>query len=248
MSNIAVVSNHGVTNVTTSNSEESDNKKPSSYQVVRATENMQLDGDWSKTFWQNAKPLKLTHHTGRQRPKHFPLTHTRLAYDDEYIYVIFRVEDQYVRAISQNHGNTVWKDSCVEFFFTPCDDVSQGYFNLEMNCGGLILIRFQNPVTNYRIPFDAGNFNEIKVFHSMPKIVDPEITEPTTWVVEYQIPYALLEKFTSITKPEKGAIWKANLYKCADESSHPHWLTWSYLGRSDEDFHAPEYFGTLEFL
>ena len=128
-----------------SNLAETENRKPLTYRVVRASERILLDGDWSKSFWQNANPLELTHHTGKQRPAHFPRTRARLAYDDEHVYVIFRVEDRYVRALSRNHGDTVWKDSCVEFFFTPSDDVSQGYFNLEMNCGGLILIRFQIP-------------------------------------------------------------------------------------------------------
>ncbi|MBU2627030.1 MAG: diguanylate cyclase, partial [Proteobacteria bacterium] len=46
--------------------------------------------------------------------------------------VMFQVRDRYVRATAASHQAEVYKDSCVEFFFTPGPDVSKGYFNLEM--------------------------------------------------------------------------------------------------------------------
>ena len=53
--------------------------------------------------------------------------------------MIFRVEDRYVRAVSKNYHDSVCKDSCAEFFFTPGTDISAGYFNVEINCGGVML-------------------------------------------------------------------------------------------------------------
>jgi len=51
-----------------------------------------------------------------------------------------------------------------------------------------------------------------------------------------------------VHRPGPGVIWRANLYKCADLCSHPHWLTWSFVDRSQPDFHRKEFFGTLRFL
>ena len=50
-----------------------------------------------------------------------------------------------------------------------------------------------------------------------------------------------------MTVPEPGVGWRANLYKCADDSSHPHWLTWAHVDNPTPDFHLREFFGILRF-
>jgi hypothetical protein len=173
----------------------------------------------------------------------------KLAYDRDCVYVIFRVEDRYVRAVAKRHQGEVWKDSCVEFFFTPGDDVSQGYFNLEMNCGGTMLLHSQRvPRESTRRVADE-DLARIEVAHSLPKIVEPEIETPTTWTVSYRLPVEIFRKYFSgdFQNPAPGVTWRANLYKCADDSSHPHWLTWSPVVHAQPDFHRPQSFGTLVF-
>jgi len=82
----------------------------------------------------------------------------------------------------------------------------------------------------------------------LPKTVDPEIKVPTRWVVEYRIPFHILRKYHDFHDPSGGDLWSANLYKCADETSHPHWLTWSPVEFSSPNFHLPAYFGVLQFM
>jgi len=60
--------------------------------------------------------------------------------------------------------------------------------------------------------------------------------------------FEILEKYHDLTPPVAGTIWRSNFYKCADESSHPHWLTWAPINFPRPSFHIPEFFGTLEFL
>ena len=57
----------------------------------------------------------------------------------------------------------------------------------------------------------------------------------------------ILEKYAQVTHPQPGGIWRANFYKCADKTSHPHWLTWSVVDKPRPDFHVPQFFGILEF-
>ena len=64
----------------------------------------------------------------------------KAAYDDEFFYLIWKVEDQFVLARRTEHQQPVYRDSCVEFFFTPGGDPAEvGYFNLETNCAGVKL-------------------------------------------------------------------------------------------------------------
>ena len=79
----------------------------------------------------------------------------------------------------------------------------------------------------------------------LPKIVDPEIQEPVTWRLGFAIPMTFFAKYTSINPDLSGQIWHANFTKCADRTSHPHWLSWVKLSKLD--FHLPKEFRELVF-
>ena len=32
-----------------------------------------------------------------------------------------------------------------------------------------------------------------------------------------------------ITLPKAGTLWRMNAYKCGDNTSHPHWISWKKL-------------------
>lgn len=217
------------------------------YQVHKLTMPMPIDADWKKPQWRRVEPLNISLYMG-DRPEHVPRTQAKLLYDEENIYVIFRVEDRYVKALAAEPHGRVWEDSCVEFFFTPGTDVADGYFNLETNCGGTILCRHQRLPQGEPRFLDLTDVEKIEIAHSLPKVVDPEIIRPITWTLEYRFPIEVLNKYASVAPPKPGAKWRANFYKCADKTSHPHWLTWSFVDRPEPAFHVPEFFGALEFV
>lgn len=204
------------------------------------------DEGWDTSPWKDIPAELLRNHMGK-KPDHFPKTEVKIAYDDTAIYVMFRVEDRYVRAVAAEHQDNVWADSCVEFFFTPDADVSKGYFNLEMNCGGTMLFHFQPGAGKDRIVIPKNKCDTIRRAHSLPRIVDPEIKEPVTWTVEYRLPIPLLKKYCRVIMPAPRVEWRANFYKCADNTSHPHWLTWSPVHSPKPNFHLPQSFGILKF-
>ena len=39
----------------------------------------------------------------------------------------------------------------------------------------------------------------------------------------------------------------ANFYKCGEETSEPHYVTWNPIGVENPDYHRPEFFGKVEF-
>jgi len=181
---------------------------------------------------------------------HRPCTQVRVLYDNDQLYVRFNVADRYVRAVAENYQDSVCKDSCVEFFVQP--KAGANYFNFEVNAGGIMLL-YCIPVAAdgsaqmdqlQPVPFDR--VKEMKIRHSLPSRIEPEITEPCEWTIEYSIPLYLFEQYGLLSRPLAGQTWRANFYKCADTTSHPHWGMWSPIpdGRS---FHRPEYFSELVF-
>ena len=216
------------------------------YKVKKSIPPIALNGDWNSSQWEHADILELKNYMG-DKPEHFPKTQAMLLYDDKNIYVFFRVEDRYVRAVAEKTHDSVYSDSCVEFFFTPSEGLSKSYFNLEINCGGTVLMYYCDEKMATRTPLDVADCQMIEIFHSMPKIIEPEIAEPTPWVLQYKLPLEMLNKYHSIDKPEPGVKWRANFYKCADKTSHPHWLTWATVDNPTPNFHLPQYFGIIEF-
>lgn len=222
-------------------------KEPKSYSVKKINSEMAIDANWDKPQWQAVDPVKLGFYMG-EKPEHTPAVEAKMAYDDENVYIIFRVEDNYIKATALEYQDAVCIDSCVEFFFTPNDDVTTGYMNMETNCCGKILLFFQKERGTGIIKVADEHLDEIEIAHSLPQdTITEEIQTPTTWTLEYSIPVSMIEKYMPVQKPASGVVWKGNFYKCADLTSKPHWLTWSFVDKPNPDFHRPDFFGTLTF-
>jgi hypothetical protein len=220
-----------------------------SYRASRAPAPPPLDGEWEASEWSAVRPAEVAwfHPAGSG---HRPRTLVRVLYDRESLYVFFRVEDRYVRAVASGFQGPVYEDSCVEFFVRPRQEA--GYFNFEMNCGGTLLLYYiEDPRRRAGgfarfVKVDERHVAGMKVHHSLPRVVEPESTRPVTWTVAYNVPLSLLREYAGEVSPDPGCPWRCNFYKCGDKTSHPHWGAWSPVGE-ELNFHQPERFGTLEF-
>ncbi|MCG8565537.1 MAG: carbohydrate-binding family 9-like protein, partial [Desulfobacterales bacterium] len=152
------------------------------YEVHRAGGIFDGDGTWDGAFWKNIPGLKLKNHMG-DYPVHFPETRAKLCYDDLALYLIFQVRDQYVRAVAQENQGRVWEDSCVEFFFTPGPELSDLYFNLEMNCAGVLLCHFHAGDGSEAVPLSTEDCHAVETVSTFSGPVAPEIQSPTNWVL-----------------------------------------------------------------
>lgn len=224
------------------------------YTIRRATEALgEPTADWDRPLWAAAETLDIAIWRWEDSGHH-PPTQARVLYDDDFLAVLFRVEDCYVRAVAQAFGDPVSQDSCVEFFLSPhAMDGTDAYFNFELNCGGTLLLRRCSSTTErgwgrpnpLLAEADAGL---VRIAHTMPKIVEPEIDAPTTWAVEYHVPFELFGRyFVDLPRPAPGTEWKGNFYKCGAATSHPHSGTWAPIELDTPSFHAPAFFQPLRF-
>ncbi len=217
------------------------------YEVARLTRKMKIDGNWDKTQWQNISPLLIENYMG-PIPAFKPVVQSKMMYDEKNLYVIFHVNDRYVRCLTNKPNGPVWEDSCVEFFFSPYEKFPGKYFNLEINCGGTPLMHYNIVPRKEFIELCIEDISKIEIAHSLPDLIEPEIKEPIIWTVEYRIPISILRNHSLVNNPRKGVEWKANFFKCAEKNSNPHFITWSVVKNDKPDFHLPQFFGTLKFL
>ena len=216
------------------------------YKVIMSKKPVKIDANWDKPVWKKVKPATISNYMGAV-PGFKPEAEVKMMYDKENIYLIFRVRDRNVRCITNKINGPVWQDSAVEFFFSPDADSPLLYFNLETNCGGTALLHYNVIPRRESKRLTEEEIKQIELAHSLPEIVDPEIKETVTWTLEYKIPFSLLEKYSKVTRPGKGVEWRANFYKIAENSSNPHYITWSLIDKPKPDFHVPQSFGKLIF-
>ena len=204
--------------------------------------------EWGDPTWNKAETLEIKHF----RPEgsdHRPQTCARVLYGANGLYGMFRVQDRYVRCVRTQYHDEVWKDSCVEFFAQPKPD--RGYFNFEFNCGGAHLCshivnpeRTADGFKEYTpLPGEIGR--TVRVRSSLPRVVEPEITQPVTWTLRFFIPFAVFEAYVGPLGDVGGQTWRGNFFKCAEDNSHPHWAAWSPV--DEFNFHLPRCFGEITF-
>ena len=221
-----------------------------SYTVRRAPATPEFIGNWDGPVWSAAETAQVAsfHPKGSD---HRPATAVKALYDDRGIYIHFRVEDRYVRCLGTRPMDPVYRDSCVEFFVQPTP--GGGYLNVEANCGGAFLCLYIEDARKLpggafakSRPLAPEWFGQIRAFHSLPSVVEPELPGPVTWQLEYFIPFALLESCAGPLGVAAGQTWRGNFYKCGDETSRPHWGAWSPIGEP-LNFHQPGCFGEIVF-
>lgn len=226
--------------------------KPQPYVVKRATGTPALLGPWTKGAWARADTLRIDlFHHHRRSSDHRPVTEVKLLYDDEALYLQFRVQDRYVRAEHDEYQSSVSSDSCVEFFAQPKPD--RGYFSFEMNCVGCLLLGYRetrktalgDETWRVRIARELGE--QVAIETTLRGLIVEEITDPVEWRLGMRIPLSLLEAVAGKLRPLAGTAWRANFYKCANRTSHPHWASWSPLVGDRLTFHKVESFGTIRF-
>jgi len=224
-------------------------RKALRYVVTMAPKAPPLNGNWQDDSWADARVGSV----GSFHPQstvHRPRTQFRVMHSGDVLYVIFRVEDQFVRSRRVAFQEHVSDDSCVEFFARPRPD--RGYFNFEINCGGTMLLYYiEDPTREGRafVRYTAVEekvAHAVRIFHSMPKEVNPEVETPVTWIIQYEIPLVLFEAYVGAIGKLGGQSWTANFFKCGEMTSHPHWASWSPIGE-ELNFHQPQFFGSLEF-
>lgn len=226
----------------------SDNsEKEKVYEVSKFKKPIKIDGDWNKKQWKKIKPLTIQQFMGAV-PSFVPSTQAKVAYDSDNIYIIFKVDDQFVKSVVTEYNGNVSGDACVEFFFSPDSQTPEKYFNLEVNAGGTPLIFYvTKPWTGFTKLDPESEIKQIEIAHSLPALIEEEIKTPVTWTIECRVPVSLLKKYSNVTDPKPGTVWKANFYKTGSRTSNPHWMTWNYVDHPKPNFHLPEHFGTLRF-
>ena len=219
-----------------------------SYLVKRAQAKPDITAPFDAPCWADAEVMKIDRFY-KEGSNFNPEVNFKLMYDAEGLYGLFEVHDQYVRCTNTQFQSGVCCDSCLEFFVRPAAGV--GYQNFEISASGTMLcMHITNPgrtakgFIEYRF-LTEEEVKDIKIFHTLPDTVEPEQQGPCTYRLGWFMPFSLFKHLNGAPVPTAGTVWRANVYKCGDKTSHPHWQSWTPLRAVN--FHVPDEFGKIVF-
>lgn len=183
--------------------------------------------------------IKLNSFHWENDPPYRPETFFKVFVQNGMLNVIFKCYEENPRAVYTQTDETVFKDSCVEFFFSPVDGRSE-YINLEMNSKGVYLCEF-------------GNMKPDRCFIKELTAICPEVTpcngkddQGAFWGVKAKISKELIAELYKI-KPEKITFdsIRANFYKCGDSCEIKHYESFLPVSTLPPGFHNPACFAVF---
>ncbi|MCF0197039.1 MAG: hypothetical protein HUK03_07425 [Bacteroidaceae bacterium] len=156
-----------------------------------------------------------------------PTTSFRIARVDERLCIKFVVRETNPRIVNTQDLQSVWEDSCVEFFCQKPGDTR--YFNFEFNARGVCL-------ASSRISRDEGV--EYLLVEQLRQIRRTAEIGGKAWSLLVEIPLSLIAP--DFMPP---LTLHVNFYKCGDKCVRPHYLSWNPIHLPKPMFHCPQYFG-----
>lgn len=204
--------------------------------------------------------LMLAHGVGYRRvatvnwPEAYPYcpqVEVALAHTGGQLLVHFRVSEQCLRAMADGDGGRVWEDSCCELFLqpaaspaTPDAAPATPYYNIECNCAGTLLLA-KGESRHGRQPASPTIMQSISRWTSLGRDQIPLTDGPASWDLALIIPASAL--FDAGLTDFTGLSMRANIYKCGDRLTTPHFLSLFPVRTKTPDFHRPEFFQDIHF-
>lgn len=159
----------------------------------------------------------------------------QICYDDNGLYVRMKCREKNIRAEYDEPLSMVFKDSCMEFFFSPLEGDDR-YINFEIN-----------PNCRTFIGISTCRSNNTRICPYFEEEIFCKKSKRTAdgWEVTYRIPLSFMTVFFPKLTLASGNVIRANCYKCGDLTVYPHYISWNPVGGNVPDFHRPSDFGTM---
>ncbi len=165
----------------------------------------------------------------------------RIAHTANEIWLKYYVTEKHILGLETRTNGNVYKDSCVEFFVSFDQ---KNYYNFEFNCIGTIHLAYGEGRKNREF-VKPETVEKIEIKSSLGNKPFEEKTGNFNWEMMIRIPKQCFAFDTINTLDKLKAT--ANFYKCGDDTSEPHFVTWNPVKTEQPDYHRPEFFGKIWF-
>ena len=201
---------------------------------------IELSGKSLNEVFEGIAPEKIACCNWAEEYPYAPNVTFKMFHTGEKLYVRFDVEEQYTAArVAENNGE-VWTDSCCEFFLALNDEA---YYNIETTCIGRMLIGYRKKGQDV-IHAGENVLSLVERHTSLGTEPFEERVGDNKWSLILGLPTAIFHQDS--VESWNGLKLKVNLYKCGDNLSKPHFLSWQPIALPQPCFHCPEFFTAIE--
>jgi hypothetical protein len=212
-------------------------QQPGSF-TIKQTTDFELTADPNSASWKDADWYLLKRIKGTSSYS----TKVKFQYSTTGIYCLYVCEDMKINSTFQDDFAPLFKEDVVELFIWPDQNLP---LYLEYEISPL------NRELAVLIPNIDGEFSGWRPWHydghrktrHQVSILEDEHENVTGWVSEVFIPYYLLHPLRNVP-PQKGSIWRMNLYRIDYDQKEPSW--WA-LNPIENNFHDYQLFATFHF-
>ena len=187
--------------------------------------------------WQNCEPVKIEQYWSGDPAPVSRHAEARLCWSDEALHVRF-VCEQHEPLIVAHHPVTdrktlgLWDRDVCEIFLAPDATHPERYFEFEAAPSGEwvdlgIVVTATGRDTDW--DFNSGMTTAARL--------DAEVLK-----IGIRIPWTDV-----IPKPQKGDVWRANVFRCIGPEAPERYLAWRPTRTPEPNYHVPEAFGMLLF-
>lgn len=187
--------------------------------------------------WERCAPVKIEHYWSGEPAPASRHAEARVCWSDEALHVRFVGAQHQPLVVSANpHTDRktlgLWDRDVCEIFIAPYPDAPERYFEFEAAPTGewldlRILIKPAGRKTDWN--YNSGMTAAARL-------------EPESVKIAIRIPWS-----DSIPRPQKGDVWRANVFRCVGPEAPDRYLAWRPTGTPEPNYHVPKAFGPLRF-
>lgn len=235
---------------------------PKQYSIAKTNSQILIDGKDSEISWINAAWSDEFEDLEGQGKKGAYSSRFKLLWDDDYLYVFARFEDEHIWAKLNEHDLPVFQDNAFEIFVDPEGD-NRNYAEFQINAFAAVwdLLLTQAPRNGGASITDWDIKGLKKAVHVEGTLNNPS-DKDKFWSIELAIPFHAFRFGGASAKPKSGNVWRMNLtrvFRPVDivNSEYikktgsngrlvsPFYTCWSAPGLIN--FHLPERWGYVRF-
>ncbi|GAF03367.1 carbohydrate-binding family 9-like protein [Saccharicrinis fermentans] len=220
--------------------------------VLKATSSMVIDGKADEASWKMAKAYSFDYFKNVEKPSDKQTTSFKILWDEDYIYLSYVCEDEFITARMKDRDGWTFVDDCAEIFLIPSSEKVNMHFGFELN-----LYTTANDFVFMNDMHKEGNF-VVKSYNPEYEVavhIDGTINDNSDmdkgWSMEMAIPYSAFHMVGPVTPLEEGAIWAFMAIRQDRNEEEGQRVTASTIfplkGKA-KDVHDPKNFGFLQFV
>lgn len=150
------------------------------------------------------------------------------------IFLKMRTDETDLRRVNTKRDESIWEDSCMEFFLCPFSHREE-YLNFEMNPNGAYLCQYGK---------GRGDRVFLRTLTDRGADVTADIASDG-WSLELFIPVSLISEAYGEQFTAGACSIRGNFYKCGDMTSKPHYDSFTKMTTLPPGFHNPDCFAQI---